>query len=101
MIVRTLQNGQEVTGLRVGATNVRRYFPRAVSRVKLRFGDLEIECKLTPEFWHGKPEIQDPRLREWLQYRQSRQRTDRKPITLAMDYAGGDSYIIEAIAPHF
>jgi len=65
----------------------------------LRLGDLEIDCKLSPEFWHGKPEIEDPRLCEWLQFRRSRQQTDRRPITLAMDSAGGDSYTLQAIAP--
>lgn len=99
MVVRTQQHGQEVTGLRVGAANVRRYFPKAVGRVNLRIGDLEIDCKLSPEFWHGKPEIDDPRLCEWLQYRQSHQRTDRRPTSLAMDCAGSGSYTLQPLAP--
>lgn len=99
MVVRTQQHGVEVTGLRVGAANVRRYFPKTVSRVKLRMGDLEIDCKLSPEFWHGKPEIHDPRLCDWLQYRQTHERMDRRPITLAMDCAGGGSYTLQPIAP--
>jgi hypothetical protein len=97
MVVRTQQNGYEVTGLRVGAANVRRYFPRTVSRVRLRLGDLEIYCELSPEFWSGKPEIHDPRLCEWLQFRQSHQRRDRKPILLAMDQADGDSYTLRGM----
>lgn len=99
MVVRTRQNGQEVTGLRVGAANVRRYFPKTVSRVKLRLGDLEIDCKLSPEFWHGKPEIEDPRLCEWLKFRRQRDESDRKPVTLTLDYAGGDAYTLQATAP--
>lgn len=99
MVVRTQQQGLDVTGLRVGAANVRRYFPKTVSRVKLRIGDLEIDCMLSPEFWHGKPEIHDPRLCEWLQYRQSHQQADRRQVTLAMDCAGGDSYTLQPIAP--
>jgi hypothetical protein len=99
MVVRTRQNGHEVTGLRVGAANVRRYFPRTVSRVRLRLGDLEIDCKLSPEFWHGKPEIEDPRLCEWLQFRRQRDELDRRPVTLAMDCAGEDSYTLHASAP--
>lgn len=98
MVVTTQQNGLEVIGLRVGASNVRRYFPKTVSRVKLRLGDLEIDCKLSPEFWHGKPEIHDPRLCEWLQFRQSHERRDRKPILLAMEHAGGDSYTLRGMA---
>lgn len=97
MVVRTRQNGYEVTGLRVGAANVRRYFPKTVSQVKLRLGDLEIDCKLSPEFWQGKPEIDDRRLCEWLQFRQSHERADRKPIHLAMEHAGDDSYTLRGI----
>ena len=97
MVVQTQQNGYEVIGLTVGAANVRRYFPRTNSRVRLRLGDLEIDCELSPEFWHGKPEIHDPRLCEWLQYRQSRERRDRKPILLAMEHAGGDSYTLHGM----
>ncbi len=102
MVVRTRQNGHEVTGLRVGAANVRRYFPKTVSRVMLRLGDLEIDCALSPEFWHGKPEIADPRLCEWLKFRRQQDEADRKPITLAMDRAGRDSYTVHATAlSHF
>ena len=99
MVVRTRQNGREVTGLRVGVANVRRYFPKTVSTVKLKLGDLEIECKLSPEFWHGKPEIDDPRLCEWLKFRRSSERESRKPVTLAMDHAGGGSYTLQSIVP--
>jgi hypothetical protein len=97
MVVTTQQNGNGVTGLRVGAANVRRYFPKTVRRVKLRLGDLEIDCKLSPAFWHGKPEIDDRRLCEWLQFRQSHERADRKPIHLAMEHAGDDSYTLRGI----
>lgn len=99
MVVRTRHNGHEVTGLRVGAANVRRYFPKTVSRVKLRLGDLEIDCKLSPEFWSGKPEIEDRRLCEWLKFRRQRDQAGRKPILLTMDHAGEDSYTLQATAP--
>jgi len=99
MVVRTQQQGQQVVGLMVGATNVRRHFPKTVSAVKLRLGDLEIECKLSPEFWHGKPEIDDPRLCEWLRYRRFQERAGRGPSTLAMEHAGGDAYTLQAIPP--
>lgn len=94
MLVSTQQNGYEVTGLRVGAANVRRYFPKTVSRVKLRLGDLEIDCKLSPEFWNGKPEIDDPRLCDWLQFRRLRVRADRNPMPLEMEHAGEDAFTL-------
>lgn len=90
----TQQSGYAVTGLRVGAANARRYFPKTVRRVKLRLGDLEIDCKLSPEFWNGKPEIHDHRLCEWLQFRRSRGGADREPLPLAMEQAGDDSYTL-------
>jgi hypothetical protein len=101
MVVKTQQNGHAVTGLRVGAANVRRYFPRTINAVRLRLGDLEIECKLSPEFWNGKPEIQDPRLCEWLQFRRSSEGADRKPITLAMEQSGRDSFTLQTAASRF
>ena len=99
MVVRTQQNGREVVGLKVGAANVRRHFPKTVSAIKLRLGDLEIECKLSPEFWNGKPEIDDPRLCEWLQYRRSQESTGVQASTLAMRHEGGDAYTLQEIPP--
>ncbi len=101
MVVKTQQNGREVTGLRVGAANVKRYFPRAVTTVSLRLGDLEIECTLSPEFWHGKPEIQDPRLCEWLKFRRFHEQADRRATTLAMEQCGGDSFTLQTITSRF
>jgi hypothetical protein len=66
--------------------------------VKLHLGDLEIECKLPAEFWQGKPEIQDPRLCQWLEYRNDHERPGRKPITLAMVQSGTNSFRLQAIS---
>lgn len=98
MVVKTQLHGREVIGLMVGAANARRYFSRQVKVVKLHLGDLEIECALPSDFWHGKPEIHDPRLCQWLEYRNDRERPDRKPITLAMVQSGTNSFKLQSTA---
>ncbi len=98
MVVKTQENGREVLGLRVGAANVRRYFPRSMGAVELLLGDLRIQCMLPPDFWKGQPEIRDPRLGAWLNHKVSRERINRKPIALAMEHAGGNSFTLQSVS---
>ena len=74
MVVKTQIRGREVTGLHVGARNARRYFSQQTSIIELQLDDLNIQCGLSPEFWQGQPEIHDPRLCEWLDFRFSTER---------------------------
>ena len=67
MVVKTQSKGRGLTGLHVGATNVRRYFPRDISVIELQLDHLQIQCGLGPEFWQDEPEIHDPRLCAWLE----------------------------------
>ena len=101
MVVTTQDNGREVVGLRVGTANVRKYFPRDMGAVELLLGDLRIQCSLSPEFWNGHPEICDPRLGAWLKFKVSRTRSNRKPVALAMERAGANSFTVRSfsIAP--
>jgi hypothetical protein len=94
MLVKTQCKGNEVTGLRVGVYNARRYFPRHVAAIELQLDHLRIECGLTPEFWHGLPEIHDRRLCVWLESKQFHKAT-RDSILLAMIPAGENSFKIE------
>lgn len=98
MVVRTKVNGREVTGLRVGAANVRRYFSKDQQDVELRIGDLQIQCKLSPGFWGGEPEIHDPRLCDWLQYKVSLEASHRKPIALTMVQTGANSFSLHSLS---
>ena len=84
MVVKTQLTGSEVTGLRVGARNVRRYFPRGVRVIELQLDHVQIQCGLSPEFWDGRPEIHDPRLCEWLDFKIIHRLEERKEVTLAM-----------------
>jgi len=84
MVVKTQFNGSEVTGLHVGVRNVRRYFPKAVCVIELQLDHLQIQCGLSPEFWHGEPQIHDPRLCEWLDFKVGHRAGGRKEVRLAM-----------------
>jgi hypothetical protein len=98
MVVTTKDNGREVLNLRVGAANVRRYFPRSMGAVEFLLGDLRIQCILTPEFWNGQPEIRDPRLGAWLKYKVSREHVKRKLVALAMERAGANAFTLRPVS---
>ena len=88
MVVTTQLRGGEVTGLHIGARNVRRYFPKGVRVVELQLDHLQIQCGLSPKFWNGEPEIHDQRLCEWLDFKVARWAGDHKQVRLAMTPAG-------------
>ncbi len=67
MVVKAQHHGLRISGLYVGIRNVRRYFSKRIPVVELQLDHLRIQCGLTPRFWNGQPEIQDPRLCDWLE----------------------------------
>ncbi|HEY1804614.1 MAG TPA: hypothetical protein VGG45_09035 [Terracidiphilus sp.] len=93
MVVTSQCNGRRVTGLYVGAGNVRRYFSRRVTQIELRLDHLLIECGLSPGFWRDKPEIQDPRLCLWLESKQ-RSTKGQVPVSLALTPSGHNSFVL-------
>jgi|SRR5271165_4001455 len=99
MVVTTQSNGRETFGLRVGAANARRYFPRSVDAVELRLDDLQIQCRLPARFWDGEPEIHDPRLCEWLKFKVLREQRNRDPIALHMVQSGANTFTLQASLP--
>jgi len=84
MVVKTQLRGSEVTGLHVGARNVRRYFPKEIRIIELELDGLQIQCGLSPEFWNGQPEIHDSRLCEWLDFKVVHRLGEQKQVKLAM-----------------
>lgn len=98
MVVKTQCKGREVTGLHVGASNARRYFPKNVSAIELQLDHLRIECGLTPDFWHGQPEIHDPRLCAWLESKQFHGKSCRAPMPLDMVPSGENSFKIGPVS---
>ena len=98
MVVKTQCKGREVTGLVVGASNARRYFPRNISAIELQLDHLRIECGLAPEFWRGQAEIRDPRLCAWLASKEFNGKSCRTPIPLDMVPSGENSFKIGPLA---
>ena len=94
MVVTSQCSGHRVTGLYVGAQNVRRYFPKRVSTIELRLDHLRIECDLKPDFWDGQPEIHDPRLCLWLESKHFQRKECRSPMPLVMMPAGEHSFTL-------
>jgi hypothetical protein len=98
MVVKTHSIGRGVTGLHVGPTNVRRYFPKNIAVVELQLDHLQIQCWLNPDFWRGQPEIYDPRLCAWLETKHMHGKPDRAPIPLAMIPAGKNSFRLQPVS---
>jgi hypothetical protein len=98
MVVRTQSKGLEITGLQVGANNVRRYFPKDTSVIELQLDHLQIQCWLAPDFWQGQPEIRDPRLGAWLESKNFHERPSRDPVPLAMIPNGKNCFRLRPIA---
>lgn len=97
MLVKIQNRGASVTGLNVGATNVRRYFPKQMSAIELQLDHLQIECGLNPEFWQGDGEIHDPRLCAWLELKNSAGLPSRTPAPLAMIRSGKNCFRLQPI----
>lgn len=98
MIVRAQSRGRGISGLYVGAANVRRHFPKGRFVVELQLDHLRIQCGLTPDFWQGQPEIYDSRLCAWLETRHMHRARDRTAVRLAMIPEGRNSFRLETIS---
>jgi hypothetical protein len=98
MVVKTQSKGSKITGLQVGAHNVRRYFSKGTRAIELQLDHLQIQCWLTPEFWQDQPEISDRRLGAWLESKNFHQRPSRDPVPLAMIPNGKNSFRLRPIA---
>lgn len=99
MVVKTQLRGGEVTGLLIGARNVRRYFPKGMRVIELQLDHLQIQCGLSPEFWNGQPEIHDARLCEWLDFKVVRRTGEHKQVRLAMTPAGESVFRLRPEVP--
>jgi len=97
MVVRTQSDGRVVTGLYVGARNARRQFRKVNAFIELQLDYLNIRCKLAPEFWHGRPEIRDQRLCDWLDLRIFHGRPCRMAFPMLMQPMGGNVYRLVAL----
>jgi hypothetical protein len=99
MVVKTRRMGQGLTGLHVGASNVRRYFPKNTSEIELQLDHLQIQCGLDPNFWQDQPEILDPRLAIWLESKRSKSKSNQA-ILLAMTPSGKNAFRLQPVVAH-
>ena len=84
MVVKAQYEGHRISGIWVGVNNVRRYFSKRTTVIELQLDHLQIQCGLTPHFWEGRPEINDPRLCDWLESKNLQERFSRTGVPLAM-----------------
>lgn len=98
MLVRTQCKGRKVSGLYIGERNVRRNFPRHTTGVDFELGHLRIHCQLAAAFWKGQPEIRDPRLCEWLEFKLYRERSYRTSLPLMLVHVGRNRFKILPMA---
>ena len=98
MVVKTQSRGGGVTGLHVGVSNARRYFPKNISVIELQLDHLQIHCRLEPGFWRGEPEIHDPRLCAWLISKNLHAQPNRAPVPMALIPTGANSFRLQLIS---
>lgn len=96
MLVKTYRDGPHCTGLHIGEANVRRYFSKRAPSIELRLGDLRIQCTLDAAFWEGRPEIQDPRLSEWLEFKVGDRRPGRETIYFTLAPSGPGAFVLRS-----
>ena len=95
MVVKAQSKGRALSGLYIGPANVRRHFPRSAAVIELQLDDLRIQCRLTPDFWLGKPEICDSRLCAWLETKHMNKTRNRTLVRLAMIPEGEHAFRLE------
>jgi len=65
--------------------------------IELQLDHLQIQCRLSPNFWRDQPEIHDPRLCAWLESRHMHKMPDRTSIPLAMIPEGKNSFRLRPV----
>ena len=98
MVVGMQNRGCEIAGLEVGASNVRRYFPRDAATIELQLDHLQIQCLLGSEFWRDQPVIDDPRLGAWLESKNLHDRPMRDQVPMATIPNGKNRFRLRPIA---
>jgi len=97
MVVKTRNMGHGLTGLHVGASNVRRYFPKDTFVIELQLDHLAIQCGLDPHFWQDQPEIHDPRLGAWLESKRTKGKSTDSSLLLAMIPSGKNAFRLQPV----
>jgi|SRR6516164_11074619 hypothetical protein len=97
MLVGIQQKSPDLTGLNIGADNVKRYFPKRNSSIDLRLDHLEIRCDLQPAFWKNEPQIFDPRLSAWLKAKNLDKSKRGADVVLALIPDDNQSFRVQTV----
>ncbi len=97
MVVKAQHHGLHISGLYVGINNVRRYFSKRIPVVELQLDHLRIQCGLTPRFWNEQPEIQDPRLCDWLEAKFAHASLHHSSIIMSLIPSGKNSFKLACV----
>jgi hypothetical protein len=100
MLVTAYKDSSQRTRLLIGKANARRYFRKRSSSIELQLDDLHIQCTLDPDFWEGRPEIHDPRLSGWLEFKVARRGSGRELMQLALLPSGADKFVLRPQAAY-
>jgi hypothetical protein len=98
MVVKTHRTGRKMTGVEIGAINVRRYFSPETAEIELLLDHLHIQCGLAPDFWRGDTAICDPRLSAWLESKYFGYRPSDSPIPLALIPSGKNCFRLRPLS---
>lgn len=100
MIVKTRRKGREFTGVEIGASDVRRYFPEDMHEIELCLDHLLIRMGLEPEFWQGNAHISDSRLCAWLGSKNFSGHPGEEPLPLALIPSGKSCFRLQTVGVH-
>lgn len=65
--------------------------------VELQLDHLRIQCVLSPGFWNGQPEINDPRLCGWLEAKLAHAGVHHAPMLMSLIPSGKNSFRLASI----
>lgn len=96
MIVKMQSDGHSITGIRMGVSDARSFFPPGVTSVDLELDHLRIRCNLRSCKRHDGAEISDPRLTAWLNEKYYWRKLPCTPVSVEL-LKSGNSYRLQII----
>ena len=96
MIVTMQSEGHFITGIRIGVSDARRFFPGGLNSVDLELDHLRIRCGVRPNARPDQVEISDPRLSAWLEEKVYWRKLPDTPVSVELVKCG-NSYRLQLI----
>lgn len=96
MIVTMQSKGQSITGIRIGMSDARRFFPGGLNSVDLELDHLRIRCGIRSNSRLHHAEISDPRLSAWLEEKFYWRKLPSTPVSVEL-VKSGNSYRLQLV----